>query len=259
MSFRIGVVAYLNAKPLTWAIERGEIAGAEPVPAVPSELARQLLAGELDAAIVSSVLPLREPRLAVLGECGCIAADGPVQSVLLFTRVHVEQIRSVSLDRSSLASVALTRVLLERRYGLRPVYRTAAPELHAMLAESDAALIIGDPGLAQYTRGRQADAAYDVLDLGRLWREWTGLPFVFALWVAAPRVDRTALSGVLRQALVASQARVAEIAAAESARLALPEEVCRHYLEHIVRYEFGEREQRGWQRFGELVRELDDL
>ncbi len=258
MSYRIGVVAYLNAKPLTWAIEQGEVNGLTAVPAVPSELGRQLLGGELDAAIVSSIVAIEHPELALLPAAGCIAADGPVQSVLLFSRVHFTQIRSVALDTSSLTSVALTKLLLERKYGCRPSYQAMAPNLPAMLDACDAALLIGDPSLAQYFQGTQHPPAYDVLDLGRAWQAWTGLPFVFAAWVAPRQLAEGDLPQLLGVAREQSRHAIPAIAAAEAARLQLPVEVCEHYLRQVIRYEFGEREWAGFREFQRMWREFNN-
>lgn len=256
MNLRLGVVEYLNAKPLTWALERGQVPGAQAVLEVPSALAARLRAGELDAALVSSVVALESPDLVLLPEAGCLASDGPVQSVLLFSRVHLEQVTSVALDRGSLTSVALTRILLELRYGCRPRYQTLPPDLAAMLAAADAALLIGDPGLSQYVRNAGEPGPYDLVDLGREWRDWTGLPFVFAAWIARPEVDRERLTAVLRESRRRSREQIAAIAAEAAPRLRLSPAVCRHYLEHVMRYELGAREQAGLDRFGELWRGL---
>lgn len=256
MSFRVGVVAYLNAKPLTWAIEQGQVAGVEAVLDVPSALAERLRAGELDAALVSSIVALESDDLVLLPEAGCLAADGPVQSVLLFSRVHLDQVSSVALDASSLTSIALTRILLEQRYGRRPSYTTMAPDLPAMLRVADAALLIGDPGLSQHVRNAGEAAPYDMIDLGREWHDWTGLPFVFAAWIARPGVDRARLGALLRKARRRSRSQIPAISAEAAPRLQLPLAVCHHYLEHVMRYDFGPREQAGLARFGELWRQL---
>lgn len=257
MTYRVGVIDYLNARPLTWAIEQGLVDGLSGVSAVPSQLAELLAGGQVQAAIVSSVVALREPGLALLPEAGCIAADGPVQSVLLFSKVHVAQIRTVALDRSSLSSVALVRVLLELHHGLRPEYRSMAPHLGEMLAEADAALLIGDPGLAQYSRDLQQTPVYDVLDLGREWREWTGLPFVFAAWIAPRSLADSPLPGLLRRARELSGPCLEDIVADAVRRLGIPAEVCRHYLTTAIRYEFGDREREGYELFGQYLRRLD--
>jgi chorismate dehydratase len=250
-------VSYLNAKPLTWALERGEVPGVEVVLDVPAVLAARLEAGELDAAMLSAVVCLRDPRYRLLPAGGCIAADGPVQSVLLFSRVHVGQIRSVALDASSLMAEALTRVLLRFHYGLEPQYRTMAPDIDAMLADADAALLIGDPGLAQYFHPDHPLSAYDVLDLGRAWRDWTGLPFVFAAWQSRTHESGGELEALLAEARRRSAAQIPAIAAAEARRLGLNEGICRFYLDHVIRYELGERERAGLSLFADHLRRLE--
>jgi chorismate dehydratase len=257
MSYRIGVVSYLNAKPLTWAIEQGWCQPLAMVLDVPSRLAGQLRAGELDAAMLSAVVSLREPDFQVLPAGGCIAADGPVQSVLLFSKVNLGQIRSVALDTSSLTGQALTKVLLGQRYGLAPEYHALPPNLEAMLAEHDAALLIGDPGLAHYFRDDSRLQAYDVLDLGRAWRDWTGLPFVFATWQSRHQAPGGELDQLLGEARRRSTAEIPQIAAWAARDLGLPEGVCRFYLEHVIRYELGSRERDGLALFGQYLARLE--
>lgn len=256
MKLRVGTVAYLNAKPLTWAAEQGLVDGLEAVAEVPSRLAEMLRAGELDAALLSSIVAIEADDLRLLPAAGCLAADGPVQSVLLFSRVHISQVESVALDISSLTSVVLTRILLEQRYGRRPRYLDHAPDLGAMLSVADAALLIGDPGLSQYIRNGAAPGPYDVLDLGREWRDWTGLPFVFAAWIARPEADHAALVERLAESRRLSAAAMERICAEESTRLGLESDVCRHYLTQVMRYDFGPREEAGLARFAALAGEL---
>lgn len=257
MSFRVGTVEYLNAKPLTWALERGEIPDVEVVSDVPARLAGMLLDGKLDAALVSSVVAIEDPEVRLAPAAGCIAADGPVQSVLLFSKVHIDQVRRVALDASSLASAQLLRVILERRYGLRPDYVTLSPDLPAMLADNDAALLIGDPGLSQYLAGAPLPGLYDVYDLGREWHEWTGLPFVFAGWSVRADDRPTELVKLLIKGRERSLRRIPEIAEDAAARLGLTAEVCRHYLTNVVHYEFGERERQGYELFATYVLERE--
>lgn len=252
---RIGVVSYLNAKPLTWALEAGLLPGVEVVSDVPSALGTELRAGRLDAAMLSAVVHVQDPSFQVVPDAGCIAADGPVQSVLLFCRVPLAEVRSVALDTSSLCSAALTRVMCRLAWGLDPVYEAMAPHLPSMLTAHDAALIIGDPGLARYVS--QDTGHYHVVDLGQAWREWTGLPFVFATWLSPrPTPELTAL---LRRARRLSQAEIPRIAHAEAARLGLSEQVCRTYLTDVIHYDYGPREAEGLARFGRALAELDEL
>jgi chorismate dehydratase len=124
-----------------------------------------------------------------------------------------------------------------------------------MLAEHDAALLIGDPGLAHYFAQAAPTRLFDAIDLAHAWHDWTGLPFVFAAWLAR-RAD-AALVGLLRAARLRSHAAIPEIAACEAARLDLPEDVCRYYLEEVIRYELGPREEAGLAQFAAYLAELD--
>jgi len=250
-------VPYLNAKPLTYALEKQPREEVELILEVPSRLAARLKRGELDAALLSSWVCLAEPEWVPVPGLA-IASEGPVQSVKLFSKVDFSQVRRVALDTSSLTSAALTRILLQERFGLQPEYLDHPPDLAAMLRVADAALLIGDPGLAQHFRATQAldRPIFDVLDLGRAWTDWTGLPFVFAVWTVRREVLSTSLPNILEQARRDSLSLIPEIAAAASQRLQLPQEVCEHYLRHVMRYEMGPREQAGLERFGQLARKI---
>jgi len=258
--YRLGVVPYLNAKPLSYALEKSPRDDVTLVSEVPSRLALLLQQGTLDAALLSSLVCLAEPDLEPVPGLA-IASDGPVQSVKLFTKVHLSQVRRVALDTSSLTSAALTRILFQERWGLTPEYLDHPPDLTAMLQAADAALLIGDPGLAQHFRVTQGvdPPIFDVLDLGRAWTDWTGLPFVFAVWTAREEVLSTSLPDLLHQVHRESQALIPEIAAVESHHLGLPAGVCEHYLRHVIHYDLGEREQAGLERFGQLARQVGAL
>ncbi|MBI5830964.1 MAG: menaquinone biosynthesis protein [Armatimonadetes bacterium] len=252
---RIGVVSYLNAKPLTWALEAGLLPGVEVVSDVPSVLGAELRAGRLDAAMLSAVVHVQDPSFQVVPDAGCISADGPVQSVLLFCRVPIERVRSVALDTSSLCAAALTRVLCRLAWGLEPTFEAMAPHLPSMLTAHDAALIIGDPGLVRYVA--QDTGHYQVIDLGEAWHEWTGLPFVFATWLS--RQPTPQLTALLRRARQLSAPEIPHIARSEAARLGLSEAVCQTYLTEVIHYDYGPREAEGLARFGAALAELDEL
>ena len=113
-----------------------------------------------------------------------IACEGAVNSVALFTRVPVAQIRRLALDVSSRSSVGLVRVLCRHHWGIEPEYVDASPDLASMLDVADAALMIGDPALDAPWQSLGATK----IDLGEAWQAFTGLPFVFAAWVARPGV-----------------------------------------------------------------------
>ena len=118
----------------------------------------------------------------------CIGSEGAVDSVALFTRRPVRQIRSIALDTSSRTSVALTRILCARRFEVSPAFRPAAPDLPSMLASADAALLIGDPALF----ADHVALGVTKVDLGQAWSDMTGLPFVWAFWAGPARRRRRA-------------------------------------------------------------------
>src|SRR5262245_4570404 len=142
MTLRLGTVPYLNAEPLVGAFrDRARFPEVNVVSLVPSRLLGSLLAGELDAALVSAAGVLPEAGLRIL-PAGCVAARGAVRSIQVYSRLPLEQIRSLALDASSRSAVALTRLLFRARFGRDPEYLTAPPDLDAMLAAADAALLI---------------------------------------------------------------------------------------------------------------------
>jgi chorismate dehydratase len=241
-------VPYLNARPLVrWFsdTEQGRASGVRVVEAVPSKLAQMLARGEVSAALVSSFELFRRPGLTFAPGIG-VVADGPVLSVRLLGRVPINEVTSVALDTSSLTSVALLKILLAER-GLAPVYRHAAPDLDAMLSRADAALLIGDPGYREY------DARLHVLDLGAAWKEMTGLPFVYALWIGAPADLTPCLMDALSRAREWGTRHLPEIARSECGPLGETYERTRAYLVDVMRYHVGGREEQALRLFGDLA------
>ncbi len=194
MSIRIGGVPYGVGAPL--------LAGLESDPAVtlrrapPTELITALRSGALDAALVSSVEAVRMPGYRVARDLG-IACKHEIRSVRAFRRRGVP-IRRVGLDQSSATSVALLRLLLVNVHApdLAPdlVFETIEPTRRPADLPHDVVLLIGDHGLHAAADDR------DVWDLGAAWRRWTGLPFVFALWVLHPDADAARVLPVLQAA-----------------------------------------------------------
>ena len=160
---RLGAVSYLNARPLVHGLESRTISVSVQFD-LPSACAQRLADGEIDLGhhpddCVSR--PARRPRRAGRG----IASDGPVASVALFTRRPIDDVRTLALDTSSRTSVVLTRILCARRFEISPAYVPHAPDLDAMLASCDAALLIGDPALfVDHRHSRLRRSIWDSLD-----------------------------------------------------------------------------------------------
>jgi len=175
--FRLSIIDYLNAAPLNHGFKHG--LGWEHFHLkfhYPSVCADRLRSGEVDAGIVSSIEYLRIPGLRIVPGL-CIASPRRVRSVVILSKVPPEQIRSLALDTSSRTSVVLGQLILRERYGVSPEITDMGPDLPAMLEAHDAALMIGDAAMRAPKQG------LFVLDLAEEWHAWTGLPFVFALWL----------------------------------------------------------------------------
>jgi chorismate dehydratase len=142
---------------------------------VPSQCAAELQRGTADIGIIPSAAYASIPELSIVPGIA-IASKQAVRSILLVSRMPMNEIRTVALDNSSLTSVALTRVLFEKYWGGAREFSSLAPNLEKMLDRHDAALLIGDPAL-QVDRTR-----YQSWDLAEEWIRFTGKPFVFAFW-----------------------------------------------------------------------------
>jgi len=183
--FQISAISYLNTAPLLWDFEHGkQDSDFEISYTIPSLCAASLADGSADIGIIPAAAYTSVPDLLILPDVA-IAARRAVRSILLVSKVPRKRIRTVALDRSSLTSVALVKVLFARWWGGERIYRTMSPDLEAMLENHDAGLLIGDPAL-------QLDRSpYYSYDLAEEWIRLTGRPFVFAFWA----VRRAALEG----------------------------------------------------------------
>ena len=193
--FTVGRIPYINCYPVYGAIDRGVVAlNAKLVDGVPTRLNEWMAAGQLDVSVVSAVEYARDASRYLVLPNLAISCDGPVRSVMLFSRIDISQLsgKRVLVSRSSMTSVALLELLFANVWGVRPVFVPGDAEL-ADIARfgdepHDARLVIGDAALRLFAAtapGGPMHAMYPVrADLGQEWKNWTGLPFVFAVWVA---------------------------------------------------------------------------
>jgi chorismate dehydratase len=246
---RIGAVEYLNSKPLICDLEL-LAPDAELVLDLPSRLADQLAAGQLDVALIPVIEIFRSGRYTMVPGVA-IASRGPVLSVTLFSRVPWGQIRTLALDQGSRTSAALAQILLRKRYGVHPTLVAFPAGEDPEAVDTDALLLIGDRAM----RASLPGFAYGY-DLGQEWHEWTALPFVYAVWAVAPGVELGDVAAALAEAKRRGCARAAQIAHREAPRLGLDAGFCRRYLTTIISFDFGPREQAGLRRFYDLACEL---
>jgi chorismate dehydratase len=246
---RVGAVSYLNTKPLIEGLPRFA-PNAELVLDVPSRLADLLAAGDLDVGLIPVVEYFRAGNYTIVPGVS-IASRGPVLSVTLFSRVPWPEIRSVAMDEGSRTSVALTRTLLEKRYGIRPRAEQLPLGVAADDMTTDAVLLIGDRAMKACLPGFAHS-----YDLGQEWFEWTGLPFVYAVWAVREGIDLRGVDRALRQCRDHGLAQVGQIAEREAVELGLDAGFCRRYLGNILSFDLGPREIAGLRKFHELACDL---
>lgn len=177
----IGKIKYTNAWPMYHYFNVANLSfKSELVTEVPSILNRGILDGSLDIAPVSSfAYGVGAERLLVLPELS-VSSDGPVNSILLFSRKPPEELMNctIALTNTSATSVNLLKIIMEKAYGVKPIYSVSEPDLDQMMAGCDAALLIGDHAI----RASWRDHGYIVTDLGEVWKSWTGFGMSFAVW-----------------------------------------------------------------------------
>jgi chorismate dehydratase len=195
---RVGHIQFLNCLPIYWGLMRsGALLGVDLHKDTPDQLSAALISGELDIGPISLVEYLRHAdELLLLPELA-VGSDGPVQSVLMLSTVDPAALdgRRVALGSTSRTGVLLARMLLESRLGVRPEYFRCPPDLGQMLLEADAAVVIGDVALRAH---HAPDLGLFETDLGAAWRDWTGLPMVFAVW-AVRRDFAAAHPGIVKE------------------------------------------------------------
>ncbi len=216
---------------------------------IPADCADALASGRADVGIVPS-FELTRQDLEVIPGPG-IACHGPVRSILLISRRPAAEIRTLAADSSSRTSVELARVVLERKYGAGPEVFSRAPNLDAMLATADAALIIGDPAL----RIDPAGLPYYVYDLGAEWVELTGLPMVFAVWAGRRGVVNPELAEAFRASCRYGRERLDEIVAVESTRRGFAPDLAREYLGRNIVHDLDAQDYEGMELFLRYARE----
>jgi len=247
--FRISIIDYLNAAPLNYGFKHG--LGFEHFFLkfqAPSVCSDQLRSGEVDAGLISSIEYLRIPDLKIVPGL-CIASPKRVRSVVLLSKEPPESIKTLALDTSSRTSAVLVQMLLRERYGTMPRVFEMPPDIEAMLAESDAALMIGDQAMRINRQGLM------VLDLAEEWRAWTGLPFVFAIWAVrqeAPELDTPGgIAPFFYQSFEMGRANIETIIDEAWRSIGWTKQELRDYLTKNLSHALGEMERESLSLFYE--------
>jgi len=256
---RIGCVSYLNSKPLIHGIDAPATPPdnqAAPPPVVrfdvPANLLRDLETGEVDLALCPVIDFYRAAEPLEIVPVGGIGCEGSTLTVRLFSRVPIERITAVHADTDSHTSVALLQVLLHERHGLRPRiidYHARQQEAEGKLSQDpEAMLLIGDKVV---TDSPKAVTYPHQLDLGEAWRELTGLPFLFAVWMTRAGTDLGDIPARLATQRDANLDRLDALVAHYAPRHGWPTDLATQYLGHILHYHEGERELEAMRRFAE--------
>ncbi len=241
---RLGVVEFLNTRPLIDGLaERPDI---ELYPAVPSRLAAMLTGGRVDAALVPVIdLARAGGAWERISDAG-IASEGETLTVRVFSHVPPESMTTLHVDGDSHTSVVLAQLLWRHFYNRPIAVRDLAD---GMPQTCESVLLIGDKVVSV----PQADWPYCV-DLGQAWTQWTGLPFVFAVW-AAPvgRVDNASLGQLLSEARDRGLERSVELAAEFAPVHGWTRELAVHYLTQCMRYRITPAAEEAIARFTALA------
>jgi chorismate dehydratase len=252
---RVGHIQFLNCLPIYWGLMRsGALIDVDLHKDSPDRLSAALVAGDLDIGPISHVEYLRHADELLLLPDLAVGSDGPVLSVNVVSTRPLAELdgRRVALGSTSRTGVLLAQLLLGERYGVRPDYFRCPPDLTQMLLEADAGVLIGDVALrALYEAPRRGLA---VTDLGQAWREWTGLPMVFAVW-AVRRDFAAAHPGLVKEvheAFLRSRdlclAELDEVAAAAARWEPFDAATLASYF-RVLDFSLGERQVAGLREF----------
>lgn len=281
---RISIVEFLNTAPLVWGFTDGPLAGRYDLSfTVPSLCAEALRSGEVDVAIIPSIEYQRMDGLVMLPDMA-VAAKGEVRSILVLAKKPIELARRIALDTNSRSSVALTRLLCSGYWHIAPEFIDAPPDPSAMLAQADAALLIGDPALRVRVKmdemfskspngpaaKRPQDGSEDrkdccggdsseqpvpgidtlfLYDVAQQWREMTGKPCVLAIWAGR----REAITPEVVADFLASKqyglAHIGQIAEGAALKLDLPPRQLEHYLRESIDYSLDAENLQGLELY----------
>ncbi len=207
-----------------------------------------LARGEVDAALVPVIEYQRMKDVAIVPDV-CVGSKTVVRSVVLVTRKNnLKKVERVALDESSRTSAALVKIIFREFLGFEPEWKTAAPDLHSMMQQADAALIIGDPAM-KIPRDQ-----FRVFDLATLWHEFTGLGFVFAMWMVRKDSAEKIRSIDFAAARDEGLANIDQIARQYGEQIGLSEGAIRGYLTENIVFNVDAEMLKGLERYFELAR-----
>ena len=257
---RVGHIQFLNCVPFYWGlVHSGALLDLELVKDTPERLSEQLIAGDLDIGPVTLVEYLRHPEDLVLLPDLAVGSDGPVMSCNLVSQLPFADLdrQRVALGSTSRTTVQLARLVLREQYGANPDYFSCPPDLAQMMQEAPGGVLIGDPALrAMLYDGPRLGLR--VLDLGGAWKDWTGLPMVFAVWAvrrdflaAHPGLTREVHEAFLHSISLA-MAEVDKVAAQAARWESFDADTLERYFTTLD-FSFGPRQLAGAREFARQI------
>ena len=244
----------MNAKPLTFALEHGLVEhGFDIKLTPPSELSQLLLNKDIDMGLIPVAEFIKRNSYSAVPDIS-ISSFGKVDSVVLLSKGGLKNIKKIAVDRRSQSSTALLKIILEVFRGLSPEYLPRAMS-GDFLDGVDAGMIIGDTGLEKtYSPPR----GYEVYDLGEIWTEETGLPFVYAVFAVNEGVELGSNLDALYKSKEYGLGITGKIAKLESLRTGIGEGICHTYLTERIKYGLGEKEIEAIGRYSEYLWRLGE-
>lgn len=236
---RVGIINYLNVKPFLYGIRQSrQLEQIELVETYPARLAAMLLHNEVDLGIVPVAILPEMKQYQIVSDY-CIGCDGPVASVCLFSEKPIHQIETVWLDYQSRTSVVLAKILLKHYWQINPEFKDArGEEYRHHITGTTAGLVIGDRAFEQ-----RKQSTY-IYDLGEAWKDYTGLNFVFAAWVANKQLPAAFIEAF-------NQANAAGIQAIDQVVAQTPYSLfdLDKYYRYNINYKLDERKRAGMEEF----------
>ena len=251
---KLGSVSFLNAKPLTYAIENNLIDHEfDLIQTPPSELSQKLSNKEIDLGLIPVAELLKRRDYSVLPDMS-ISSVGKVDSVIVIAKTDIKEIKKIAVDKRSQSSTGLLKIVIEIFYGLEPEYISRDIDQHDYLDNVDGSMLIGDSGLKKFY---QSDDSYNIYDLGEIWTAHTGLPFVYAVFAVNEGVILGENLDVLRYSKDYGLNIVEDIAKVESEKIGIDYNICLEYLTKRIKYDLGNDEIKGIIKYSELLSKLN--
>lgn len=244
VKIKVAAVSYLNTKALLYGIERSEVMNdMELLLDYPANLAKDLKDGIIDMALLPVAAMPGIPGAHIVSDYG-IAADGNVASVCIFSMVPIEEVEAVYLDYQSRTSVRLAQLLLERHWKKKVVFKHAPENYIEYINGTTAGVIIGDRALKQLTNFEY------IYDLAAEWKKMTGLPFIFAAWIANKELPQS-FKDAFNKANAEGLKHIDEVVAENP----FPYYDLKTYYTENIHYLLDDNKKKGLQTFLEMIAE----